>query len=129
MTESEIQQQLQIEAVHHKCWLMRNNSGAFKDETGRVVRFGLGNVSKRHSEHMKSSDLIGVTEVVITPDMVGKTIGVITAFEVKNPEWKHDKKFDKHEMAQANFIRWIKAKGGIAGFLTSIEDLKHIFGK
>lgn len=127
MSESFLQQQVQIACMHHRCTLMRNNSGAFTDSTGRVVRFGLGNVSKKHQENSRSSDLIGITEVVITPEMVGQTIGVFTALEVKHPDWNCNKKFDKHEQAQFNFIQWVRSKGGIGAFVNSVDNLYTIF--
>lgn len=124
--ESEIQQKIQIAARYQGCRLMRNNSGALKDETGRVVRYGLGNISKVQNAEIKSSDLIGITTIVITPDMVGKRIGVFTAIEVKKEEWNQNKKLDKREEAQLNFINWIKTLGGFAGFATSIDNIKDI---
>lgn len=123
--ESEVQQHIQIEAMRFKCTLMRNNSGAFTDETGRLVRFGLGNIS--NTQQIKSSDLIGITEVVITPDMVGKTVGVFTAVEVKDEKWKHTKKLDAREEKQNNFLQFVKSKGGIAGFVNKVDDLKELF--
>jgi ribosomal protein S19 len=127
--ESTVQQEVQINARSYACTLMRNNSGAFKDSTGRVVRYGLGNISQKHQENIKSSDLIGITSVVITPDMVGKTVGIFTALEVKRSDWSPTKKLDKHEQAQMNFIKWVKSLGGIADFISSVDNLKDIFRK
>lgn len=124
--ESIIQQEVQIEAPKYNCLLMRNNSGALLDAEGRLVRYGLGNVSKQHQENIASSDLIGFTRMIITPDMVGKTIAVFTAVEVKKEEWNLDKKLDKRETAQNNFINWIKSQGGFAGFANHIDSLKNI---
>lgn len=124
--ESTVQQEVQIQAMHLGCNLMRNNSGAFKDETGRVVWFGLGNTSKERNKIIKSSDLIGITKVVITPDMVGKTIGVFTAVECKEESWKENKKLDERETAQSNFIQWVISMGGYAGFANSVDKLKGI---
>lgn len=124
--ESEVQQDIQIAARYHNCTLMRNNSGACKDETGRVVRFGLGNISKKHQENMASSDLIGITKVTITPDMVGKTVGIFTAVEVKKEAWQPNKKLDKRETAQHNFIQWVRLNGGLAGFANGVQMLKDI---
>ncbi len=127
--ESTVQQEIQIQAKYYDCILMRNNSGAFKDETGRLIRFGLNNVSKQHNDNSKSSDLIGITKIVITPEMVGQTIGVFTAIEVKKEDWNPDKKLDKRERAQNNFINWVKINGGIAGFANSISKLHEILGR
>ena len=123
--ESEVQQTIQIESMRHKCVLMRNNSGAFKDETGRLVRFGLGNLSSK--QQTKSSDLIGITEVLITQEMVGQTLGVFTAIEVKEESWNANKKLNEREEKQNNFLLFVKSKGGIAGFAKSLDDLKEIF--
>ena len=124
--ESTIQQEIQIQASHHNCILLRNNSGALLDKDGRLVRFGVGNISKQHQDRIKSSDLLGFTKMVITPDMVGKTVAIFTAVEVKKEAWSPDKKFDKHETAQRNFIDWILANGGMAGFANCVDKLKTI---
>lgn len=123
--ESIVQQEIQLQARHHDCHLLRNNCGACVDETGRVIRYGLGNVSKQHQERIASSDLIGITQIVITPDMVGKTIGVFTAVEVKKEGWNPDKKLDKRERAQNNFIQWVKSLGGFASFCNDAEKVKE----
>ena len=73
-SESEIQQLIQIEGPRVDCILMRNNSGALPDKNGRTVRYGLGNISREHSDRIKSSDLIGITRVVVTPEMVGRVV-------------------------------------------------------
>lgn len=124
--ESTVSQEIQIEAMHSGCVLMRNNSGALPDNTGRFVRYGLGNVSKKHTDKFKSSDLIGITKVVITQEMVGKIAGIFTAIEVKKEGWDINKKFDKREDAQFNFIKWVKSQGGIASFCNSVDNLKEI---
>jgi hypothetical protein len=123
VSEAEIQQKIQIEGPHHSCILMRNNSGAFKDETGRVVRFGLGNISPKS---LKSSDLIGITTIVITPEMVGQHIGIFTAIEAKSEDFKGPS--NEREKSQADFIRWVQSRGGIAGFAKSVDEFKQLLG-
>jgi hypothetical protein len=125
--ESTVQQEIQIKAMHHGCTLMRNNRGAATDETGRLIRYGLGHVGPK--DKYKSVDLIGITKVVITPDMVGKTLGVFTAIEVKKEDWKFTKVFDEHEQLQKNFLDWVTYNGGIAGFANSVDSLEDIFRK
>lgn len=127
MNESEVQQQIQIAAVGNGCQLLRNNSGAFTDATGRHIRFGLGNVSKKHSDHIKSSDLIGFTRVTITPDMVGRTVAIFTAVEVKKPN-AQIKMIDAKLRAQMAFIEWITKNGGFAGFARSVDEFRKIIG-
>ena len=125
--EDEVQQLVQIEAAKHKVILMRNNSGALKDKTGRLVRYGLGNTSETSNAHLKSSDLIGITEVVVTQDMVGKTVGIFTAIEVKREGWQY--KGDEREVAQKNFIDWVKRRGGIAAFVESVDTFISLMKK
>ena len=127
--ESEVSQDIQIEAMHHACNLMRNNSGSLPDVNGTPVRFGLGNISKKHNDKIKSSDLIGITKVTITPEMVGKTLGIFTAIEVKKEAWNPDKKFDARETAQNNFINWVKLNGGIASFCNDSNELVNVFNE
>ncbi len=124
--ESTVQQEIQIEARYYDCHLMRNNQGSFKDDTGRVVRFGLGNISKQHNDKIKSSDLVGFTKVVITQEMVGKTLAVFTAVECKKEDWDIQKKFDARETAQEVFIKWINNNGGIAFFANHVDDLNNL---
>ena len=117
MNETELQQNIQIESskLGHKLW--RNNSGAFIDSTGRLIRFGLGHVSK--NQPFASSDLIGFTMVEITKEMVGTKIPVFTAIEVKNSKWKYTE--TERELAQKKFMDVIQMNKGIASFVNSVE--------
>lgn len=107
--------------------LWRNNVGALKDVTGRPVRYGLANMSKKTNEKIKSSDKIGITKVVITPDMVGQVVGVFTAIEDKKEGWKY-RESDKRAKAQKKFHDIVLEKGGYAGFATCVEDYRKIIG-
>jgi hypothetical protein len=90
--------------------LFRNNVGtAYQGQMGsingdrvllypRFVEFGLCK---------GSSDLIGWTEITITPDMVGKRIAVFTAVEVKT-------KTGRVSDEQKRFIKNVNDAGGIA---------------
>lgn len=124
--ESEVSQEIQINARHFNCTLMRNNSGACMDNTGRLVRYGLGNNSKAQTAKIASSDLIGITKVVVTPEMIGQTLGIFTAVEVKKEAWKEEKKFTGREKAQKAFIDWVKYMGGIAFFANSVDKLTKL---
>lgn len=117
MNETELQQNIQIESskLGHKLW--RNNSGAFTDNTGRLVRFGLGHTA--NNQNFKSSDLIGFTMVEITKDMVGTKLPIFTAIEVKNSKWKYTE--TERELAQKKFMDVIKMNKGIASFVNSVE--------
>lgn len=125
LNEDVVQQHARIEAAKYGCILLRNNSGVLEDKNGRPVRYGLANESSKQNESFKSSDLIGITPIVITPDMVGRTIGVFTAIEVKKEGWAF-KIGNKREVAQLAFINWVKKLGGIASFCSSGKDMDLI---
>lgn len=94
--------------------LWRNNVGAAKTEDGRHVRFGLANSSSRINSQFKSSDLIGITEVVISNHHIGRKIGIFTSIEVKKEGWKL--RGGDRENAQARWISYVISRGGIAYF-------------
>jgi hypothetical protein len=127
--EAYASQVVKLRAADWKCKLHRNNSGALPNpETGIPIRFGLGNISKKHTAQVKSSDEIGWTPVLITQEMVGKHIAVFTAFEIKIPSFNIKDEYRKgsREAAQLKFINIVKDAGGIAGFARSAEDVDHI---
>lgn len=124
--ESEIQQLIQIEAAKYGCFLERNNNGAFTDLTGRNIRFGLGNISAKHNENSKSSDLIGITTMIVEPHMIGWRVGIFTAIEAKREDWDPSKKLDKREIAQWNYIQRVRNFGGIGGFCNSVDSLRAV---
>ena len=61
------------------------------------------------------SDLFGVVSVEITPDMVGQTVGVFFAAEVKSATGKASDR-------QAAFLGAVKRQGGFAGVVRSVAD-------
>ncbi len=125
MSEQEVEELIVLEAAQtFDSHLWRNNSGAFEDSTGRFVRYGLANESKKINEYLKSSDEIGGTPIVITPEMVGKTVFVFTSIEVKKEGWNYAG--TDREEAQKNWIDLIKKRGGIAGFAASVDQYKKI---
>lgn len=124
MSEAQLSKDIQVQALRdYRCKLMRNNSGSFVDRTGRHIRFGLGNLSKVLWNKWKTSDLIGYTVVTVTPDMVGKSIAVFTAVEVKQPNAKKDDRYKAQEL----FIKQVKSEGGIASICDSLDSLKKMF--
>lgn len=98
--ETSILQQIRIAVSHIGVRLFRNNVGMYKDERGNYIRYGLIE---------GSSDLIGWSPTVITQEMVGKTVAVFTAVEVKTQSKK-----SKASEAQENFISAVLRAGGIA---------------
>lgn len=108
--EARVQDEARLLASKMGWRLFRNNCGALKDENGRVVRYGIANDTPAMNKRIKSSDLIGIRPVVITPDMVGSTIGQFVAREVKRGGWKY--KGTEHEEAQLAFGTLIIGLGG-----------------
>lgn len=106
-TEAQVQRQVMLALSDHGCMVYRNNSGQYKTAEGHVVRYGVGNPG--------GSDLIGITPIKITPDMVGRTIGVFTAVEVKSSTGRASDN-------QMRFIKNIKNMGGMAGIARSEEE-------
>lgn len=120
-SEAAIQANVQIEAARRGGALWRNNSGACIDSEGRLVRYGLGNISKKVCDVFKSADLVGITPKLIGHNDVGTVIGQFTACEAKRPGWRGAK--SKHETAQANFLGVVRAMGGIGVFAQSTGDV------
>lgn len=115
-SEAAAQQACRLAATSSGARLWRNNVGAGKLEGGSFLRWGLANESEAMNKHIKSSDLIGITPVVITAEMVGQTVGVFTAREIKRPGWKYTG--TDREKAQLRFIELVNAMGGDAAFST-----------
>ena len=106
-SEAAIQQQIRLALSRAGVVAFRNNVGQYTDpKTGRPIRYGLGT---------GSSDLIGWTPVLVTPDMVGKTLAVFTACEVKGPSGRPTE-------AQLNFITQVLRAGGFAGIARSPDE-------
>lgn len=122
-SEAATQQMVRLRMAQRGGIVWRNNSGAAQDaETGRMVRYGLGNDSMQVNRVMKSSDLIGITPVVIQPQHVGHTIGQFTAYECKAPNWRY-RESDDRAVAQFNFGKKVMSLGGIFQFITNAEDI------
>lgn len=124
-TEALTQQQARLKHAQFGP-IFRNNSGACTDDTGRLIRYGLGNDSAAINQFIKSSDLIGITPVVAFVQSIGwTTLGVFTAYECKPPGWTQ-RPGDKRAEAQAKFHTIVRDAGGFAGFVTVPEDIERI---
>jgi hypothetical protein len=86
--------------------LLQRRGGIVTLENARPVEFGLTD---------GASDLIGLTQIVVTPEMVGRTLAVFTAQEVKRPGVT----VPDH---QERFVGFVQRFGGIAGVVRSPED-------
>jgi hypothetical protein len=93
--------------------LFRNNVG--RAWTGESVPVVAGILIKRPYQIAfglapGSHDVIGVSSVIVTPDMVGKRIGVFTSIETKG---QHARTTE----AQLNWRSMVLSMGGIAGIV------------
>lgn len=68
-----------------------------------------------------SSDLIGIKPTVITQEMVGQTIGVFIAPEIKTKKGKTTKE-------QELFFQAVNKAGGIAGVARSVDQAIDLIG-
>lgn len=123
-SEEAIKQATRLFAAQLNITAWRNNVGACTDVNGRLVRYGLANDSAQMNKAMKSSDLIGITPMLIRPEHVGRVFGVFTAIETKHEGWKQTPS-DEHAAAQAKFHAIVRDAGGFAGF---VSDPWQIFG-
>ncbi|WP_062114055.1 VRR-NUC domain-containing protein [Aureimonas sp. AU40] len=62
-----------------------------------------------------SSDIIGGTPVVVTPEMVGRTVLVFTAVEIKDGTGRATPE-------QKNFVDVVRKSGGFAAIARSVAD-------
>jgi hypothetical protein len=118
-SEAYAQSQVILEAPRYQCRLFRNNVGAFKDDAGGFVRYGLANESKTRNKRLKSSDLVGWRRRVITVDMIppgGLLIGQAVLREIKEPGWYYTG--DEHEEAQLRWLQLGLSDGCDAAFAT-----------
>ena len=130
VSEKRIEQEIMLEASRLGVTLFKNNVGTayrgfMKMYDGKrvvasptLIRYGLGGLKG-------SSDLIGITPVTITQEMVGDKIGVFTAVEVKKDKQGSYKATEEQKL----FIEFVRKKDGIAGVCDSNEDLKKLLNK
>ena len=112
LSEADVQAHIRL-AVSKMGWtIWRNNVGVLKDARGVPVRYGLANDSARVNAVFKSADLIGIRPLVITQEMVGRTVGQFVSIECKAGNWTPGK--DKHFAAQANWRDKVRLLGGYA---------------
>ena len=107
--EHVVQNQIRLTLSRGPTRLFRNNTGALRDQNGRLVQFGLCK---------GSSDLIGWHSVEITPEMVGQTVACFVAIEIKDK--------GRATKEQKAFISRVLEAGGLAGVARSIEEAEGV---
>lgn len=99
-SEANIQNEIMIALSQAGCLIWRNNVGAWKDPSGRVIRYGVGGKG--------GSDLLGVC-----PD------GVFLAVECKDAK-------GRVRPEQLTFIAAVQKAGGRAGVARCVSDALKI---
>jgi len=67
-----------------------------------------------------SGDIIGLTRRVVTPAMIGSTVGLFTSAEIKNGRTGTTKE-------QHAFREMVQEAGGIAGIIRTVEEGEALF--
>lgn len=119
--ESEVSKAVRLEAAGLGHVLWRNNVGAAQNEAGQWFRYGLANDSKQMNKITKSHDLVGIKRVLITPELVGQTIGQFMCRETKRADWKWTA--SKRELAQAHYGELVSSMGGDSGFANGLGTI------
>lgn len=130
--ETALQNKIRLELSESDITNWRNNTamgwaGKMVRGTGKPIYVGPHDVVVRNAYPVKaglcegSSDIICIKKVLITPDMVGQTIGQFGAVEVKVPRAKPTAK-------QQQFLSVINSLGGLAGVARSEEEALTVLG-
>lgn len=122
MAERDLTNEILVAASQKGARLFRVNTGM--GWTGDLKTIGyrkvLVNLRPFHAGLVKGgSDIIGLTPVVVTPDMVGKTVALFTAIEVKTGSLKPTKE-------QAAFLAMVEGLGGLSTVARSVEDVETL---
>lgn len=99
--ETKIQNRIMMDMSKKGYLVWRNQVGLFKTMDGRTVNIGIKG----------SSDLMAVKPTVITPDMVGQTLAVFVAVEVKTATGRQSEPQKKWQKAVEKLgVKYILAR-------------------
>lgn len=117
MKEMNVLRQIRVECSKRGYLVFRNNVGvAFRDD-GIPIRFGLANESKNMNQNYASADLIGIAPKIITPEDIGKTMGLFLSLEIKHSDIKYA------PQNQRNWERLVTQYGGIAKIINHVDQI------
>lgn len=120
MSERRIQSEILLALSDHGITGWRQNVGT--GWAGKATKHADGSVTIQDARPLHaglcrgSSDIIGLREIVITPEMVGQTIAQFTALEVKQPG-----RYPTPD--QRHFLDVVTARGGFARVVRAVGDL------
>lgn len=134
-SEAAVQSEIRADAPSQGVRLFRNNVGACTDDTGRTIRYGLGNDSPQLQKRLKSSDLVGRIKT-------GHARGIEIHIECKAEGWVMPGEYAKfyphvrnvsdgrhptdREAAQHAWLQLAVEDGCMAGFCTSVEEFRRL---
>lgn len=99
--ETKIQNRIMMDMSEKGYLVWRNQVGLFKTLDGRTVNIGIKG----------SSDLMAVKPTVITPEMVGQTLAVFVAVEVKTATGRQSEPQKKWQKAVEKLgVKYILAR-------------------
>jgi len=99
--ETKIQNRIMMDMSEKGYLVWRNQVGLFKTLDGRTVNIGIKG----------SSDLMAVKPTVITPEMVGQTLAVFVAVEVKTSTGRQSEPQKKWQKAVEKMgVKYILAR-------------------
>ena len=123
MNERDIQNQVRAElsplGIFFRCNVGQGYTGS------EIVKLPLGSMLIKNARPFSTglpigtSDLIGAVPVKITPDMIGQTVAVFTAIEVKTST-------GRVRPEQQNFLDVMRSAGARSGVARSPEDAVRI---
>jgi hypothetical protein len=113
MTEAALMRRIMLALSRAGAVVFRNNQGALKDATGRLVRYGVCQPG--------GADVIGWRSIEVTPEMVGQRVALFAAVEVKTLT-------GRLTPAQRQFLDAVRSAGGIAGVARSEDEAVRLLG-
>lgn len=123
MSEADIQAEIMLALGRGDSRIFRNHVA--KGFTGEVFKQDAQYTILKNARRASfglcvgSSDLIGFRKVVITPEMIGQTLAVFTAIEVKSSVGRASDE-------QKAFVRFVQQAGGRAGIARSVDEARAI---
>lgn len=124
--EKEVQDEARIALSENgKGFYFRVNVGSGWVSNYKPIKLGNGDIILKKARPFETGlpagfpDIVGITQVTITPEMVGQKIGVFTGLEAKSATGKVQKK-------QKPMLKKIIEGGGIAGVFRTPEEAVEI---
>ena len=111
--ESVLMAEIMLALSEAGCLVCRQHVGTFRPLYGGApIKIGFEGLS----------DIGAIVPRIVTPEMVGRMVGIAAQIEVKSPTGRESE-------AQGMYGRAVKNKGGIYVLARSVADVQHIVKK